>query len=107
LIVWPIWVGWHLPLLLIVATYRDFGLAQLAGWIVGIGFGSVLLTAMYQSTGRSILLVALWHAAYNLATTGTNALSAAIVTTGVVVASIVIMRRASRVDPASTSKGVA
>ncbi len=55
---------------------------------------------------RSILVVALWHAAYNLVTTGTNALSAAIVTTGVVVASVVIMRRASRVDPVSTSKGV-
>jgi membrane protease YdiL (CAAX protease family) len=94
LIVWPIWGLWHLPLFWVVASFRDFGLGGTIGWVVGIGFGSVFLTWLYQSARCSILIVALWHTAYNFATaTKASSGSAAMVaTTAVIVASVIILR---------------
>ena len=97
LIIWPIWGLWHLPLFWVVASFRDFGVAGTIGWAVGIGFGSVFLTWLYQSAGHSILIVALWHTAYNF-TTATEAsagAAAAIASTVVIVAGVVILRRPS------------
>ncbi len=93
LIVWVVWAGWHLPLFWIVGNFRDLGIGGTIGWIVGIGFGSVLLTWMYQSAGRSILIVALWHTAYNF-TTATQAsagVAAAVASTIVITASVTIL----------------
>lgn len=97
LVVWPIWALWHTPLFWIVASFRDFGVAGTVGWAVGIGFGSVFLTWLYSSAGRSILIAALWHSAYNFATaTEASSGGAAAATTAlVIVASVVILRRPS------------
>lgn len=93
LIVWAIWAGWHLPLFWVVGNFRDFGAAGTIGWVVGIGFGSVFLTWLYQSAGRSILVVALWHTAYNFttATEATAGVAAAVSSTVVILASVVIL----------------
>ena len=97
LIVWPIWGLWHLPLFWIVANFRDFGVGGTIGWAVGLGFGSVVLTWLYQSAGRSILIVALWHTAYNFttATEAAGGITAAVATAAVILASVIIMRRNS------------
>lgn len=97
LIVWPIWGLWHLPLFWIVDSFRDFGVGGTVGWVIGIGFGSVFLTWLYSSADRSIVIVALWHSAYNFAsaTKASSGLAAAIATTAVIVASVIILRRAS------------
>jgi membrane protease YdiL (CAAX protease family) len=97
LIVWPIWALWHLPLFWVVANFRDFGVGGTIGWAVGIGFGSIFLTWLYQSAGRSILIVALWHAAYNFttATEASKGIAAAVATTAVIAASVLILRQAS------------
>ena len=95
LVVWPIWAAWHLPLFWIVGNFRDFGVGGTIGWVVGIGFGSVFLTWLYASAERSILVVALWHTAYNFAT-ATEAgagVAAAVTSTLVIIASVVILRR--------------
>jgi membrane protease YdiL (CAAX protease family) len=97
LIVWAVWAPWHLPLFWIVGNFRDLGVAGVLGWVIGIGFGSLFLTWLYQSADHSVLVVALWHVAYNVAT-ATEAgagLPAAVATTAVVVASVVILRRPS------------
>jgi membrane protease YdiL (CAAX protease family) len=60
------WVGWHAPLFVVVDSYRNFGLPILIGWIVGLLCGAVVLSWLYNRSGGSILLVAVWHATYNL-----------------------------------------
>lgn len=97
LIVWPIWAAWHLPLFWIVANFREFGVGGTIGWAIGLGFGSVFLTWLYRSAGRSILIVALWHTTYNFttATEATGGIAAAVATAAVILASVVIMRRNS------------
>ena len=66
------------------------------GWVLGLLAGSVVLTRLYVGSGRSVLLVALWHTAFNFttATTATQGLSAAITSTAVVVAAVVVLVRA-------------
>ncbi len=95
LIIWPVWALWHLPLFWVVDTFRDFGVGGTIGWTVGIGFGSVFLTWLYASAMRSILVVALWHTAYNFttATEAANGAAAAIASAAVIVAGVVILRR--------------
>jgi membrane protease YdiL (CAAX protease family) len=93
LIIWPIWAGWHLPLFWIVGSFRDFGIGGTIGWLVGIGFGSVFLTWLYQSANYSILIVALWHTAYNFttATAAAAGAAAAIASMVVIAASLIIL----------------
>lgn len=110
LIVWVVWAGWHAPLFLVVGNFRELGVGGTIGWLVGIGFGSVFLTWLYKSANRSILIVALWHTAYNF-TTATKAsagVAAAVASTLVIVASVVILlRRASWRRPVLTTGGSA
>ena len=86
-----IWAGWHLPLFWLVESFRAMGWTSL-GWLAGLLCGSVVLTWMYHGSGHSILLVALWHTAYNLtsATSGTQGIPAAATSTVVMAAAIII-----------------
>jgi uncharacterized protein len=89
-----VWAGWHLPLFLVVDSFRGLGYA-VVGWVIGLYAGSVLLTWLYAASGRSIVVVALWHTTYNF-TSGTSAMTglpAAVTSTAVmVVAALVIIR---------------
>ena len=85
------------PRFWVVDNFRDFGVGGTIGWVVAIGFGSVFLTWLYASANHSILIVALWHTAYNF-TTATEAsagVAAAVASTAVIIASAVILRRPS------------
>jgi uncharacterized protein len=92
-IVWLIWGTWHLPMFWVVGNFRDLGIGGTIGWMVGLLFGSVFLTWLYQSAARSILIVALWHTTYNF-TTATDAArgtGAAVSSTVVIVATVAIL----------------
>ena len=67
MVVAGVWLGWHLPQFWVHASFRTLGPAGTAGWAVSLVAASVVLTWMYRSSGRSILLVAAWHTAFNLA----------------------------------------
>jgi membrane protease YdiL (CAAX protease family) len=93
-IVWIVWGCWHLPLFWIVANFRDFGVAGTVGWAVGLFFGSVFLAWLIGAAEGSVLIVALWHTAYNFATAteaGAGGV-AAVATMAVVLATVWIMR---------------
>jgi len=66
LLVGVAWAGWHLPLFLNpTTTHGGWPLSQQLIWIVSILAGSILWTWMYNSTGGSVLAVAVFHAGVN------------------------------------------
>jgi len=58
------WGVWHLPLYLTGADMRPLSL--FAPWVVLTVAMSIIVTWMYNSTGGSLLIVILFHAAANL-----------------------------------------
>lgn len=92
LLLLPIWAGWHLPLFFLLQNYRDLGPVGVPGFVIGLASGSLVLAWLYESAGSSILIVAVWHGTYNLtaATAGAHGTVAAVVSTGVMLAAIVL-----------------
>lgn len=107
LLVTAAWATWHLPLFWVVESFRSMGWATV-GWGLGLLAGSIVLTRLYVGSGRSVLLVALWHTAFNLtsATTATQGLSAAITSTAVMVAAVVVLVRSRARDRTGSSHTV-
>lgn len=66
LILGGMWAGWHLPAFFYLETYQDFNLFILAGFLIGVLFGSVMMTWIYNGTRGSVLMVALWHGLFDL-----------------------------------------
>ena len=108
LLVTVVWATWHLPLFWVVDSFRSMGWATI-GWVLGLLAGSIVLTRLYVGSGRSVLLVALWHTAFNFtsATTATQGLSAAITSTAVMVAAVVVLVRARVRDRAARDTAAA
>jgi CAAX protease family protein len=93
LILAGLWFGWHLPQFLVIATYRDFAPAGYVGMFLGLACGAVVLTWLYNRSGGSILLVAVWHGLYNVVS-GTQAatgLLAAVVSTVIMIQGVVLI----------------
>ena len=88
-----LWFGWHLPQFLVIATYRDFAPVQYVGMFLGLACGAVVLTWLYNRSGGSILLVAVWHGLYNVVS-GTEAatgLLAAVVSTLIMLQAVILI----------------
>jgi len=68
-IVSVIWAAWHLPLFGITATYRAMPAIGLLGFFFSMLTASLLLTWLYLRSRGSILVVAVFHAAFDIATT--------------------------------------
>lgn len=84
-IVAVLWAGWHLPMFFVVGNFRSFGAGTAVGWFLGLLAGSVVLGWLYNRSGGSVVLVAIWHAGFNMVS-GTAAATgalAAVVTTAV------------------------
>ncbi|MEP6780736.1 MAG: CPBP family intramembrane glutamic endopeptidase [Gemmatimonadaceae bacterium] len=63
------WAIWHVPLFLYRPGYVSMGIAGIGGWLFSLVTGSVLLTWMFNQSRGSILVVALFHAAIDVAFT--------------------------------------
>lgn len=63
LILFPVWLFWHLPMFL---SRPEFDVGAFFGFAAGIFSAAVWCTAIYDAT-RSVLLAALWHALINIA----------------------------------------
>ncbi len=93
LILASLWFLWHLPQFAVIATYRGFGPAGSVGMFLGLTCGAIVLTWLYNRSGGSILLVIIWHGAYNFVS-GTQAATgmlAAIVSTLIMVQGIILV----------------
>jgi membrane protease YdiL (CAAX protease family) len=65
------WAAWHLPFFIYKDNFIEMGLFEAIGWVVSLMFGTVFLTWMYNASGGSILMVAIWHGLYDLFTATT------------------------------------
>jgi membrane protease YdiL (CAAX protease family) len=54
------WALWHLPLFAF-AGMSSMGLGAATGWLVSIVAGSFLMSALFNASGGSVLVVALFH----------------------------------------------
>jgi uncharacterized protein len=79
------WAGWHAPLFLYRSGFTDMGPAGSAGWLFSLLTGSVLLTWFFNSSRGSVLVVALFHAAVDVAFGATPAVGQVAVIEGVVI----------------------
>jgi membrane protease YdiL (CAAX protease family) len=93
LIVAVIWAVWHAPFFFILSTYTGFNAITLVMFPLGLASGAVVLTWLYNHTGRSILAVALWHTLYNMAvaTAGATDLIQGVVTAAVMITASVLV----------------
>jgi membrane protease YdiL (CAAX protease family) len=68
-----VWAGWHLPLFGITATYRAMPAAGFVGFYLSLLVASLVLAWLYLRSNGSLLVVAVFHAGYDIATnTPTN-----------------------------------
>jgi len=89
------WAGWHLPAFFYVPSYTALGLRILPGFFLGILCGAIVLTWLYNSSGRSVLAVVLWHASFNFVTASPEAggVAAAVTSSLVMLWAIAILWR--------------
>jgi membrane protease YdiL (CAAX protease family) len=82
LIVSLFWAAWHTPMFLYNENLIALGPVGTVFWVIGLMFGSVLLTWLYNNTEGSILMTAIWHGTFNTFTAATG--QAASVTSGII-----------------------
>jgi membrane protease YdiL (CAAX protease family) len=63
-----LWTLWHVPSFFYHETYIGMGWIMLPGFIIGVLCAAVLFTWLYNGTGGSVLMVAIWHALFDLLT---------------------------------------
>lgn len=73
---------------MLLHSYQSFNAFTLIGFLIGLAYGSVVLTWLYLGTGGSILAVAIWHGLFNMATATDGATN--------IIASIVSARHRTR-----------
>jgi membrane protease YdiL (CAAX protease family) len=114
LILAAFWALWHLPLFFVIATYRALGVADYVGFVIGLSGGAIVLTWLYNRSGGSILLVAVWHGVYN-AVSGTQAATgdvAAVVSTLIMAQALLLVgldlraRHKGKASPLSATQPV-
>jgi membrane protease YdiL (CAAX protease family) len=88
-----VWAVWHLPMFFVIVTYRSFGVAQSVGFVFGLSCGAIVLTWLYNRSGGSILLVAVWHGLFNVVsgTAAATGVVAAVVSTLVMAQALLLV----------------
>jgi membrane protease YdiL (CAAX protease family) len=61
------WAVWHIPLFFYRPGYTSMDGAGIAGWVVSLWTGSLLLSWLYNSTKGNILVVSIFHATIDIA----------------------------------------
>jgi membrane protease YdiL (CAAX protease family) len=95
LILGLLWALWHVPAFFYLDTYEQLGLVMLPAFALSVLCGAVVYTWLYNSTGGSVLIVALFHAVFNFfsASDAGQGIVQIVMTAGIIVAALVIPRR--------------
>jgi membrane protease YdiL (CAAX protease family) len=89
------WAIWHIPTFWLETGMADFDLFVISGWLIGLASGAVVLGWLYERTGSSLLVVALFHAFLNMgsATAATEGLPTAAVSAAVIAWAVALLLR--------------
>lgn len=68
LVLGVLWILWHVPTFFYHGTYLAMGWTMLPAFTIGVLSGAVLFTWLYNGSGGSVLMVALWHGLFDLFT---------------------------------------
>jgi membrane protease YdiL (CAAX protease family) len=91
------WVVWHTPAFLYLDTLRHAGWVILPGFIVGVLFGAVIFTWIYNGSGGSVFYVAVWHGLFDMLTASKVAQEIIpIVMTAMVIVIVLVITRVNR-----------
>jgi membrane protease YdiL (CAAX protease family) len=87
LCVTALWLVWHVPVFCLNQSMAALVGPMLLGWAFGLACGAFVLAYLYLLSGRSILVLALWHMTYNMvvATPPAAGFPAAIISTAVMI----------------------
>lgn len=66
LIVAGLWVLWHAPLFVLNVGMHALWGPLMVGWAFSLMCGAFVLASLYLSCSQSILVVAVWHATFNM-----------------------------------------
>lgn len=70
LLLGALWALWHIPTFFYLDTYLALGLGVFPMFAFGILTGAIVLTWLYNTTHGSVLMVAIWHAIFDLVSAG-------------------------------------
>jgi membrane protease YdiL (CAAX protease family) len=63
ILLWMFWAFWHLPLF-----FYSYDFSIIPGMLIGLLGGAITFTWLYNSTGGSGLITAIWHGLFNYTT---------------------------------------
>ena len=89
LLLWVFWAFWHLPLF-----FYSYDSSIIPGMLIGLLAGAITFTWLYNSTGGSVLMTAIWHGLFNTTTaciTCKTGVIAAIASTVVMVWAVLVV----------------
>jgi uncharacterized protein len=106
LVVSVIWAAWHIPLFGITATYRAVPAIGFVGFFLSILAASLVLAWLYLRSRGSILVVAVFHAVCDIATTTptTTALIPTVMGAVITVAALAVIPSLWRAGPGQGDK---
>jgi membrane protease YdiL (CAAX protease family) len=92
------WALWHVPTFFIDSGMRGFPPLLLPGFLAGMLAGSLVLGWLYERTGGSILVVAVFHAMLNMASAvkAAEGLPAVCASAVVIAWAVLVMRHGAR-----------
>lgn len=64
-LLWVMWLVWHVPSFFYLDAYMHLGPAMLPLFALGMLSGAIVLTWLYNTTHGSVLMLALWHGAFD------------------------------------------
>ncbi len=85
------WALWHLPMFFYRPAYMNMGIAGIPMFYLSLLAGAIIFTWLYNSTGGSTLMVALWHGALNTGTPYSPGVIQMIFYTFIMVAAVIIV----------------
>lgn len=88
-LLWVFWALWHLPLF-----FYSYDPSIIPGMLIGLLAGAIIFTWLYNSTGGSVLMTAVWHGLFNYTTACTSCktgLIAAVISTVVMAWAVVVV----------------